>query len=119
MSKLLELAERVEKLTGSDREIFREVWLACCPRSSFATGRASDGARNKFMRLVDEGALLDAARTLVPPPGKWSITAGQSGDWQACVWLKDGLALDWRSSVTPALALTAAALRVRAQGEAA
>jgi hypothetical protein len=54
---------------------------------------------------------LDAAMTLVPSPGKWSVTAGHKGDWQACVWVEGAGFMDWRSAASPALALTAAALR--------
>lgn len=56
---------------------------------------------------------LNAAAAIVPEPGKWSITAGHDGDWQACVWLVDGLGLNWLTAPTPAQALTAAALLAR------
>ena len=58
---------------------------------------------------------IDAAVTLVPEPGKWSITAASGGHWEAAVWLVDGTNLDWIKAATPALALCAAALKARAQ----
>ncbi|RVT93738.1 hypothetical protein [Sphingomonas crocodyli] len=109
---LMALAERVEGLSGPDREVDADValtqgWHEC-------NGDNWIGPRGEIV-VPHYTASLDVAMTLVPEPRKWSITAGHYGDWQACVWAIDDFQLDWHSAATPALALTSAALKARAR----
>ncbi len=99
-AELIALAERVEGLTGPCRETDGEIeWLlqlAPCDISGPFT------------------ASLDAALGLVPEGHYWALLMhGEEDGFQAtCTPLHAGL--DWRRAATPALALTAAALRARA-----
>ena len=125
MSDLLKLAERVEALEGPCRETFLAAFAACFPEPvpgcepswreenpkqpiyhAWATRRLA------FMKFVRAEAWLDAAMTLVPE-GQ-SITLDTRAPAAATVAGTDA----WVYAATPALALTAAALRARAALEA-
>lgn len=118
MTNLRELADRCEAATGPDRELDGAVLIAighAQRRGSFTFWMNAAGSTNE---LVGSGcprytASLDAAMTLVPEPHKWAITASShDGGWQAWVWQIEG-GPNWHEAATPALALTAAALRAR------
>jgi len=118
---LLALAERVEKLIGPDREVDAEIADAVHWDDPITF---SDDAR-----LLPYTASLDAAMTLVPEG--WNWMAGNRNQPTARAYVNNGElhftgaaarknpAQQWHEVVaaTPALALTAAALRARA-GEA-
>ena len=116
---LIALAERVERAEGPDRELDRAIKQAAGHDWDYsADWDYWDALKNeKASKPVAKPytASPDAAMTLAPPPGKWSVTAGHADDWQAAIWFEDGRALDWRSAATPSLALTAAALRAIAE----
>lgn len=84
MTDLLVLADRVEKLTGPDRDLEAEIWLACTPGATRnkwsyvhkATGRECtvDETRDATDRLIivpSFTASLDAVLTLLPDGFKW------------------------------------------------
>ncbi len=134
--ELQALADRVEALAGPCRETDADIaltlkipdWRAQKPWKQTNGWAKANCARDAWSIFFHDGmggspaipaftASLDAAMTLVPEPGKWSITSGHGDDWQASVW---GLAIkpmEWHSAATPALALTAAALRSIAAGQ--
>lgn len=110
--ELMALAARVEALSGPDREVEIAIWRLCDPI----------GQKNPTAYPLPWGGLycssLDAALSLVPEG--WEFTVGlDAGEGWACVMPaggiypaeleKDGYA------TTPALALTAAALRALAE----
>lgn len=130
------LAARVEAATGADRKLDAEIRCAVfAPPSAFVKQSPYNGASciyvvgfdgkvllweprglSQEQHLGSFTASLDAAMTLVPPPAKWSITSsGEDESWQAWVWLEGGSGPERRTAATPALALTAAALRARIQ----
>jgi len=111
-----DLADRVEGATVAALVLDEAVGLVFFDGAKTdVTGIIQIGQiERRPFRVPAYSASLDAARSLVPEPGKWSITSGTRGGWEAAVWLVDGLALDWRTAATPALALTAAALRAHA-----
>lgn len=107
MSKLLELAERCKRATGPDSELGLAISEACEMETPHFCPTAS----------------LDAAMTLVPEGCVWSV-----GDWSAidkwvgatCWPPEDRRPVDFSGitlAATPALALTAAALRALAAQE--
>lgn len=141
MSKLLELADRVEALTGPNREIDKQIWvdvLGMCPHDrTVRSGAQSDigfdcldcGADSwgnlgrKGQRLYDAAqpytASLDAAMTLVPEAISGHMTMPSIGRytpelWQAGIHVPGPrLKSPIAYAKTPALALCAAALRAR------
>ena len=70
MTDLIRLAERVEKLTGRDREVDLEIYRAIYP---FPCVALSERAQDAFDRekAPKYSASLDAAMTLVPEGFKW------------------------------------------------
>jgi hypothetical protein len=102
-----ELAERVEALTGPDREVDCRVWAAF-----------NGGGFDTFVAVVPNfhdwrapyyTASIDAAMTLVPEGREWAIGLEDGGAF-AHVHRPSEYAGMVEAS-TPALALTAAALR--------
>jgi len=127
MSKatLLELADRVEKASGPDREldvsigstVFDVEWRPYRPnaRKTWGFQRA---AKDDVVFYGTESvprytASLDAAMTLVPSNIGFQLTV-YSDVKPGCTV---GLHGDLERAATPALALTAAALRARTQQE--
>lgn len=141
---LMHLAGRVEASSGPDRELDALIWWECgdgkrlCPEDTTA-GRA---VRNYFGADFDDDgnfrpettatyrglaytASIDAAIQLVPE----GIGDGITALWNVEVWADNGVypehvrATAWvygaarTYAATPALALTAAALRARASKE--
>jgi len=107
------LAERCEAATGADRELFEQAWLAVFIRTggdlNIANWPASLKERwDRFSALLDAGAYLDAAMTLVPEG--WSR---RTENWNGVesAKLQRGATVVSSEAATPALALTAACLR--------
>lgn len=118
--ELLELAERVEKLSGPceavDLEIARIQRVVCLRRN------AEDTANEEFTHWRYT-ASLDAAMTLVPegeghqPQLIYSGVNPNNPSRQRCryeIWQKGSTKPTRSNAATPALALCAAALRARA-----
>ncbi|MEH3121150.1 MAG: hypothetical protein PGN16_04085 [Sphingomonas phyllosphaerae] len=101
-AEIVRLAKKVEQATGPDRELDQAIWFALF------------GPDKDMHRIIARGsfnytASLDAAMTLVPD-GLWKrINVDPYG--RANIRLGDACAV---TAATPALALTAAALRARA-----
>jgi hypothetical protein len=135
--ELRALAERVQGLDGPDREV--DAWVAARCRVALPAGcdwafrfPNWEGEKGGHVRLIGNvngngdyiagrfkapafTASLDAAMTLAPNLGKWSITAnGDADTWEAFAWVVATGRASWIKAATPALALTAAALLARA-----
>lgn len=119
---LADLADRVESATpvALGRAALIVIFQTARPRSSFSTGKESDVARNQFISLWEIGGSLDAAMMLVPEGHVGRIGYGPDGsgfNWAFCTkhaaWMA-GDDLPRANGATPALALTAAALRAHA-----
>ncbi len=114
------LAERCEQASGPDRELDIAILTTVLGyRDVHGDGNLFDRGNDGYWfvddcsihQLPSPTASLDAAMTLVPEPHKWSITAAHGDDrWQAWVW-SINYGPNWYEAATPALALTAAALR--------
>lgn len=121
MTDLIALAGRVEEATGPDRRLLINAYEAIHGTTSI------DYARwGRFEALVNVGAYLDAAMTLIPegcaPMQDWLHYTNDSAGVIAYEYdvqrTTDGYSLGHGEARTPALALTAACLRARAvQGE--
>lgn len=102
-ARLNELADRVEAATGPNFELERQIWIAI----------GSPAIRP----IPVYTASLDAAMTLVPE--SWYRVEQQQtreGAWAKVTLLEKGFTpADEGHAATPALALTAAALRARAR----
>lgn len=125
------LAEQCEQAAGPNRELEREVafafdlpdadefgcehsWAAMC-----GTGlRWGDQAQLVAPKFTSS---LDAAMTLVPEDAEWGggskDTTGRAWAWCARRWQQQGEVMKIANGATPALALTAAALRALADKE--
>lgn len=142
MSKLLELVERVEKLDGPSRHIDTQIEILLDPGAQHIIGHEEGpfprkpiyGPRSSFWEWACDDSMeppafggistytdsLDAATSLVPEG--WVLGIQQNchtaGGWCAKLTRTDGgnVQLDFAQAFasTPALALTAAALRARA-----
>jgi hypothetical protein len=118
---LLALAERVEQASGPDRELDAEIAAAT---GALYGPRHKTYIESRTIEYIEESALrytasLDAAMRLVPEDGFGSLIAGKWPDgstgFVAVVTKPSRAEAEAR---TPALALTAAALRTQAtQGE--
>jgi hypothetical protein len=123
--ELLALAERVEALGGPDREVDAEIALALGIVRE-RDGNCFYGHRDFSMMVLERGyydhdgsapelsaytASLDAAMTLVPEGMCWRTACFPRGQGVASAMVEGG---PERMAATPALALTAAALRARA-----
>lgn len=134
-SELIALAERVEAATGPNYALEVEIFKAIHPEyAGYVQGRGGlvhpyDGSDQRVLSDVRPGnytASLDAAMTLVPSdpwleirgPRKYlNIPTHSPNFWSANVscWNHEGQKTGW--GATPALALTAAALRARAAAQ--
>lgn len=99
---LLALAARVEAAAGADRALDRAIAMAAMPPER----------RGMYVRR-HYTASLDAAASLVPEGWQWVVGQNDSAPVGTAFAIKDR-ALD-ATGATPALALTAAALRARAE----
>jgi hypothetical protein len=113
MTDLVELAERVEKATGPDRELDMAICLA------LDTGRRVTGD-GRWLGPDEFTESLDAARELVPEGLEWRLEQRHSKGMYpayASLWGRGASDIDHHDNATgktPALALCAAALRARA-----
>ena len=118
--ELLKLAERVEALSGPDREVdseidrltFRgpfEARLCGCMGNCLPGHPAYNGA---CVSVPHYTASLDAAMTLVPEGCGWSLVQATYEKSYGCVESGDDRTPDLEArAATPALVLCAAALR--------
>jgi len=115
---LLALAARVEAATGADRELDREIDRALFPQY-WRRSETGSWFSNYVHRPPAFTASLDAAASLVPEGWAYHIAVRPWFDvFQAkgSVWaFGQRVASFTASAATPALALTAAALRALAQ----
>ena len=133
MSALLDLAKRCEEATGPDRELDGQIWIACladaASRKAYIDGLAvsqseADWRLDYMMGGFCPTSSLDAAMTLVPEGMGWFVsTTGPEDDERPYALVgnphTETDTSKGASAATPALALTAAALRARAaMGEA-
>lgn len=101
------ISERIAAATGPNYalevEIADAVWLAQWGRK-----------RPKDIKPAACTASVDAAMTLIPADHYWAIVmiSVTRGGFSACCQAK-GTAMNWTNAATPALALTAAALKAR------
>ena len=126
MSKLIELAERVEALAGPDREVdfaiartlgWREVGNPTCAMGLMGRWYHPDGKMTDHLGSPRYTASLDAAMTLVPEGNDALVRLFPNGKGGAHVYPGMRATLPMISAVTPPLALTAAALRALAAQE--
>ena len=119
---LLALADRVEAATGPDREMDAEIAFAVGWRKSRGEWWKPPGGEWGLV-LPTFTASLDAALSLVPEGWRWSVDFTQRAPYQDCgradlyapgSGYKPADVQDVYAA-TPALALTAAALRALAQ----
>lgn len=136
---LIELAERVEKASGPDRELDGWIWAHLKAGEPYIIGNEPGrfprqpiyGERADVMRNVGgmDGAdyigapkftaSLDAAMMLVPEGASWQLGDGFSFAWAIVTLPNENPIIEpgemTAKAATPALALVAAALRARAQ----
>jgi hypothetical protein len=103
---MLALAERVESLTGPDRGVDRAIWYALQDQMS---GDPVHGPRFT--------ADLDAAMSLVPEGWTFDLQVRSHFSHAFLEAQEDerGAEVSAQNAATPALALTAAALKARAE----
>jgi hypothetical protein len=130
MTDLERLAECCESSAGPDDDLDREIWLTVVAddnqRELVRVGRALHGDDEAAFRLdrmmggFNPTASLDAAMTLVPE-GHCVSAMGEVPDdreWYVEIWKEgEGYHQGEVRGKTPALALTAAALRARSAME--
>jgi hypothetical protein len=105
---LLQRAEEAERATAADE--FRII-----SEAALAIFGWQDGCYKRVLRLLEAGASLDAAMTLVPEGFDWII--GRTNDGLTIHAEVGGRGDEFmRFAATPALALCAAALHARATG---
>ena len=101
--ELLELAERVENATGSDRNLDADIM-----RAVGQAGLKADYQPTPFT------ASLDAAMQLVPEGTLWRVNKWANGADASVAFVKPYREGPRCTAATPALALCAAALRALA-----
>ncbi len=113
MSALQDLAERVEKATGADRELDCRIFASFSPEEwSQADLDYAISAPDRTVNPPRYTASIDAALYLVPEGWTW----GAFDNGTAWAWpneARDLLAGIRSTAATPALALVSAALRAR------
>jgi hypothetical protein len=110
VTSLLDLAAKVEALTGPCRETNTEIALAIGWKRY--AGDNWIGPRAEIC-VPDYTASLDAAMTLVPTQMEWEAGTAKLMDicWARVIAIHDS----WKGkAATPAIALTAASLKARA-----
>ncbi|MFD1104255.1 hypothetical protein [Sphingobium olei] len=122
MSEMLELAERVEALTGPNYAVEVEIFKALHPEyADYVQGRGGlvhrfDGSDQRVLSDIRPGnytASLDSAMRLVPDGLKFEVTTtGYKPGATVCGNSLTGVH-EGSYAATPALALCAAALRAR------
>lgn len=120
-SELIALAERVEAATGPDRELDECIGMAIGLKNTMRVGHECLGTdRVVPVRCPTFTASLDAAMTLVPEGCDWSVDNFDGANGKPSAWVhvrKSSAAIEQVTGATPALALTAAALRARAAAQ--
>jgi len=125
--ELIALAERVEALDGPDRDADLAVAQAIYSKEEAAAlgwAHFLHPMRNGLGQVLEFTASMDAAFLLMPKGHWWAMGREEKRPWARCFDVGQmldqpeeyGRAID---ATTPALALTAAALRARAAMEAA
>ncbi len=119
-ANLTDLADRVARLTGPDREVDAAIAVAAkvVPHDfepAFEPGYWRAMYDNRHWYAPEYTASIDAAMTLVPEGYDYGIYR-VSGECQVEVGAAETFQLEQVTAATPALALTAAALRARAKG---
>lgn len=126
MTPLEELAVRVERAEGPDRELDRDIKLAVCAGNDWSRASA-EAAKVWALRYT---ASLDAAMTLVPEGAHIGMGADATGPLKGWAWVRAKIDDTWEEFSSPqrkqgsigyvepypasmALALTAACLRAR------
>lgn len=124
--QLRELAERCEKASGPDRALMCAAYKAAYPEVSSGAWDAIDtwdAGYDRFCAMLDTGAHLDAAMSLVPEGHLWfAMNAGGLAATKPDLTCASALVTPFENvsdvdpveAATPALALCAAALRARA-----
>ncbi len=138
---LMDLADRVEKAQGADRELDAAIFVALTPEAYGVERRPLDGLidndtagwllrwdpprrwSDSWRPILRYTASLDAALSLVPEGWRWSLDHTQNPPYRDCGRATlyapgDGWTPADVSEIygaTPALALCAAALRARAE----
>lgn len=127
---LTALIARVEAATGPDREVDAEIARTLLPHNAEHVARSRsgwsyrvfgpEGWDDEWMETRPYTASLDAAMTLVPEGGEWNAAGGWTSGCLPSSRAKAVKATAWVwgaergvFAATPALALTAAALRAR------
>ena len=129
MTDLLVLADRVEKLTGPDRDLEAEIWLACTPGATRnkwsyvhkATGREctvdeTRDATGRFITVPSFTASIEAALTLLPEGWWWSAGVCRRENHASVgseIGTVEGELIFETFGATAPLALLAAILRAR------
>ena len=117
--ELLALAERVEAATGADKSL--DTWIE--NHLDLARWERAGGYGDQDYNRLEPRAYtssIDAALTLVPSGMPWSINyPANDGGQRSCHGIRTKPSADicgvFGCAATPALALTAAALRALAQ----
>lgn len=127
-SELLKLADRIEALQVSDREMDDTIAEALFTgKHRVCVKGLSDEAGGMWMFTYPDGSIgsslrftgsLDAAMTLVPEGCGWSLVQATYEKSYGCIESGDDRTPDLEArAATPALALCAAALRALAKEE--
>ncbi len=114
--ELLALAERVEGLDGPDREVELDIWRIFDPKSPDIEAMG----KIPLPWLHNTTSSFDAAMTLVPKDECWRVghdADDPSGFMAQCSYTRSTAIMGFVVAYgpTPALALTAAALRAQAE----
>lgn len=121
--ELLALAERVEAATvEQQRGLLTDAFHAINgfhPGGRDGQAAAWEVLRMRFYGLIDAGGFLDAAMTMLDDSYVWGVSKqernpGRNYYYQASAMPFGPIAPGEATAATPALALTAAALRARA-----
>lgn len=129
MTDLLALADLVEKLTGPDRDLEAEIWLACTPGATRnkwsyvhkATGREctvdeTRDATNRLIIVPEYTTSIDASLTLLPEGWLWSAGVCRRENHASVgseIGTVEGELIFETFGATAPLALLAAILRAR------
>jgi hypothetical protein len=122
-AELRALADRVEAAKGAYRALDGEIWCAINGYEwvmwdgAGAVFRQADSSIGHHYadRIRAFTASLDAAASLVPAGWDWAVTKGFGEDALAAASPANSVATVETQAATPALALTAAALRALAE----
>jgi|TARA_R100000501_G_C2620038_1_gene113312 hypothetical protein len=108
MTDTTKLAERIEALEGDER-----IWFIRAYEAVHGTECIDPKAWRRFEDLVNAGAFLDAAMTLVPEGWNWLVGTDAGVGFQSALLRHGEEAPIEAIAATPALALCAAAIRAQ------